>query len=149
MKFLYITLYILYTSGFDSYFYGRGEEGHFKWLFKYYLLFGIEVPLRYRVIQKINELSGIAAIYFLLGPWGVLACLIAHYFMVLDRIYYILNRQETSLQCFEEYNIHTDWLCRWWFSGKWFFRNGFTVSMFNLSAVTGLIVSYVIIAIFT
>ncbi len=170
-KLFYFILYILYASGFDSYFYGRGEKGKFKWLFKNITLFGISKPWRYRIIQKIWEVSGIVCVYLLSNPspFGyspfvkgrllvVLPCLAAHYFMVLDRLYYVFNGQEKLLRDFEINHTDVWWLKNPWFSGKFFFAEnspinergagGFTVLKFNVSALIGLIISYLIILLF-
>src|SRR5689334_480940 len=111
-----ILLYTLIASGFDSYFYGRGEKGYFKWLFHPYEWFGRDVPLRYRILQKAVELAGLTAVFIFGGLWCVAACLTCHYFMLLDRLYYIFNGQEQILKRIETYNENPYWLTPAWFS---------------------------------
>ncbi|KXK56237.1 MAG: hypothetical protein UZ05_CHB002000250 [Chlorobi bacterium OLB5] len=142
-----IAVYVLFTSGFDSYFYGRGEKGYFKWLFKHFNWFGRDVPMRYRILQKTVELGGLTAVFIFGGFWCVAACLICHYFMLLDRLYYIFNGQEENIKKYEEQNGDPFWLTPFWFSGFFFFKNGFTVAKFNTSALIGIVISLIIIII--
>lgn len=143
-----ITVYVLFTSGFDSYFYGRGEKGYFMWLFKSFKWFGRDVPMRYRILQKTVELGGLTAVFIFGGFWCVAACLICHYFMLLDRLYYIFNGQEQNIKRLETNNEDPFWLTPIWFSGHFFFKNGFTVNKFNISALLGILISLIIIILF-
>jgi hypothetical protein len=140
-----ITLYVLIVSGFDSYFYGRGEKGYYKWLFKPFNWFGREVPIRYRVLQKILETTGLALVLVVTDIYCVIACLICHYFMLLDRLYYIFNGQENGLKEAERTNANMYWLKPIYFSGYFFFKDKFTVLKFNISAIIGILISIIII----
>lgn len=120
--------YILYTSLFDSYLHPRIKPAWF-----------------YRVVQKFLELIGLYTVYYFYGIDTVAGCLVCHYFMVMDRLYYLIRSEEYVVQWYEGAGKVPDWLNRWYFSGLWLFRNYFTMHKFDLSAVSGFLIGYIII----
>ena len=139
MKVLTVIGYIILVSGFDSFFYGQHEyHNNLKWWFN--------PQWRYRILQKVVEVIGLAGVYFLAGLWCVAGCLMAHYFMLMDFLYYLWNRAAYQIFLFEQNKDNVFWLKRIYFSGYWLFPNsptdfGFKVWKFNLSALAGFILA--------
>lgn len=121
-------LYVLYTSGFDSVLYPIVKP---TWL--------------YRIIQKILEGIGLYFVYTFSGIDAVGACLLCHYFMVMDFLYYVFRNEFYKLD--EEFT-GTDkvpyWLDRIYFSGRWVFQYGFTIKKFFLSALAGVMLGGIV-----
>ena len=124
----------------------------------------VQVPL-YRVLQAANHIIFWALafiIFYRYFPWYVWAAegtgvLLSYYFMVYERLYYKIAKQESLLLTFQSENINTYWLSdRLYFSGYWLFvkkesvlfntgdtiriDNGFRLWKFDLSCLIGIAV---------
>ena len=120
--------YVLYTSIFDSILYPIVKP---TWL--------------YRVIQKTLEGIGLYIVYIFLGFDGVAGCLICHYFLVQDRLFYLFRNEEDVVRKYEGAGEVPEWLDRWYFSGKWLFKDYFSIHKFDYSLFIGLLTGYLII----
>jgi len=120
--------YVLYTSIFDSILYPIVKP---TWL--------------YRVIQKTLEGIGLYIVYIFLGFDGVAGCLICHYFLVQDRLFYLFRNEEDVVRKYEGAGEVPKWLDRWYFSGKWLFKDYFSMHKFDYSLFIGLLTGYLII----
>ena len=119
--------YVLYTSIFDSILYPVVKP---TWL--------------YRIIQKLLEGIGLYAVYTFWGIDTVVACLVCHYFLVQDRLFYLLRNEEDVVRWYEGAGKVPDWLNKWYFSGKWMFKDYFSMHRFDLSLFIGLVTGYCI-----
>ena len=122
--------YVLYTSIFDSILYPIVKP---TWL--------------YRVIQKILEGIGLYIVYIFLGFDGVAGCLICHYFLVQDRLFYLFRNEEDIINTYEytRGKARPFWLVRIYYSGAWLFKDYFSMHRFDYSAFIGLLTGYLII----
>ena len=120
--------YVLYTSIFDSILYPVVKP---TWL--------------YRIIQKLLEGIGIYAVYTFWGIDTVVACLVCHYFLVQDRLFYLLRNEEDVVRWYEGAGKVPDWLNKWYFSGYWMFKDYFSIHRFDLSLFIGLVAGYIIV----
>ena len=105
--------YIALCVGLDAWIYGiqyeRNRLNGKDWPFPARLLMpkitpnmytGNETP--YRIVQKIWEIGGAAAVCFILGSWiPALGLLIAHYMGTFERLYYLVLRQGAILNGYE------------------------------------------------
>ena len=119
--------YVLYTSIFDSILYPVVKP---TWL--------------YRIIQKLLEGIGIYAVYTFWGIDTVVACLVCHYFLVQDRLFYLLRNEEDVVRWYEGAGKVPDWLNKPYFSGYWMFKDYFSMHRFDLSLFIGLLTGYCI-----
>lgn len=120
---LVLLAYIIYASGFDS------------------ILYPIVKPTWvYRIIQKELEALGLLIVFLVSGIDWAVACLLPHYFMTMDYLFYVFRNEFKSLrEEYEQKNKVPFWLNRIYFSGKWVFQYSFTVEKFALSALTGIV----------
>ena len=113
-----------------------------EWLFEG--SFG-KVP-RYRILQKVIEISGLAAVWYF-GSWvQVIGILWAFYFMANELGYYVLLGQMWLPR--ENYiGKEVPWMRNWFQSGCWLFQKEYSYLKFLVSAfigVIGIIVSEII-----
>lgn len=148
-KLLFVISYIVLITLFDSYSYGIvyqqkiKHEGYnnpvWTWVFKESggeLEGGIVTVPRYRIIQKIIEISGLIIVFYFCGMWCTIGLLIAHYLLSFDLLFYIVLGQTSSFAFFEKYNL-TYWL-RYQYQAGYFLLNPFNAARFYVMGFAGI-----------
>lgn len=134
------------------------------WLFTIKRIGGFEGALPYyRIFQKTILITfwGLSYLFFYkqFSLWIFIIDFVigilfgAYYWMVYERKYYKLGRQEYLLIEMHLNNNNPYWLKRIWFSGYWLFKsngqdNGFRLWKFDMSFVIGLAIMYITSAVF-
>ncbi len=149
VKLIFVLFYIILITLFDSYSYGiiyqqkikreRYNNPVWTWVFKESggeLEGGIVTVPRYRIIQKIIEISGLIIVFYFCGVWCTAGLLIAHYLLSFDLLFYILLGQTGSFDFFEKYNL-TYWL-RYQYQAGYFLLNPFNAVRFYIIGFTGI-----------
>ncbi len=145
--------YIALCVGLDAWIYGiqyeRNRLNGRDWPFPARLLMpkvapnmyvGNEAP--YRIVQKIWEIGGAAAVCFILGSWiPALGFLIAHYMGTLERLYYLVLRQGSILKSYERNQSGFFHLTRWYQIGYFTLRKKFSEMTFSHMANIGFFVA--------
>lgn len=90
----------------------------------------------YRIFQKILEIGGLVAIYFLTGSWmPIIGLIIAYYFMSFDFGYYCVMNQFGLLK------TNYSHLIKWYFFGWLAFRTdteNFNIKLFIMFSLMGI-----------
>ncbi len=119
-------------------------KNQIKWLFD---MKGGNNPIRYRIFQKIYEISCLGLIFYLYGFIPVLGALGAFYFMTNEFVYYLVLDEVGLLWKYEIEQTDVYWLKHFYQSGYWFFRP-FEESVFTMSAIMGFILLCLSISIY-
>ena len=110
-----------------------------KWLsnslFKGYPMYGEMWYPYYRIYQWSLDLIAIYLVYVNCGFWATLLMLMAWFFMNKEMNYYLILGQWKELKRYEKEQLHVYWLDRIYFSGSFFFIDGFTVKSFIISYI--------------
>lgn len=133
---------LIFLTIFDCIFWGYfWEYKKSKLLFVFWELNykGKPVYPVYRTIQGLLDILAIGLIYHYGGLIPAIGFGLAWYFMVKEFMYYAFMWQWQLVLNFENHNLDTYWLKRWYFSGKWLFKNGFKFKRFVISFIIGLI----------
>ena len=151
-KLLFVLSYIVLIMLFDSYSYGIiyqqkiKREGYsnpvWTWVFKESggeLEGGIITVPRYRVIQKIIEISGLIIVFYFCGLWCTVGLLIAHYLLSFDLLFYILLNKTYLFAEFEKNNV-TYWL-RYNYQAGYFLLNPFNAVRFYIMGFSGIAIA--------
>jgi hypothetical protein len=149
VKLIFVISYIVIITLFDSFSYGviyqqkikREKYDHpvWSWVFKESggeLEGGIVTVPRYRVIQKIIEISGLIIVFYFCGVWCTIGLLIAHYLLSFDLLFYIVLGHTDSFAFFEKYNL-TYWL-RYQYQAGYFLLNPFNAVRFYIMGFAGI-----------
>lgn len=91
----------------------------------------------YRVFQGMLDIGAVYLVWRYRGIWQAGAMILAWYLMIKECLYYVLIGDLLQMQYYN--NIHLYWLERIWFAGYWIFGNGFNLTYFIISALTGLL----------
>lgn len=148
-------MYIVFITMFDVYCYGiiyqqKIKQENYKstfwqWLFWESTTSGKESDtapvsvIRYRVIQKTIEVTGIIVILYYCGLWAALGLLVSHYLLTYDLLFYIVMAQTYLFADFEK-NVNTYWLQNWYQSGYFIFKP-FNSMYFWISGLSGLVIA--------
>ena len=151
-KLLFVIGYIIIITLFDSYCYGiiyqqkikQDNNNHpvWTWVFKESgteYEGGIVTVPRYRVIQKIIEITGLIIVFYFCGVWCTAGLLIAHYLLSFDLLFYVVLGQTGSLAFFEKYNL-AYWL-RYQYQAGYFLLNPFNAVRFYVMGFSGIAVA--------
>lgn len=151
-KLLFVIGYIILITLFDSYCYGIIYQQKIKqekydnpvwiWVFKESgaeCEGGIVTVTRYRVIQKIIEITGLIIVFYFCGVWCTAGLLIAHYLLSFDLMFYIVLGQTDSFAFFENYNL-TYWL-RYQYQAGYFLLNPFNAARFYIMGFFGIAIA--------
>ena len=151
-KLLFVLSYIVLITLFDSYCFGIIYQQKIKqegcsnpvwtWVFKESggeLEGGIITVPRYRVIQKIIEISGLIVVFYFCGVWCTAGLLIAHYLLSFDLLFYILLNKTYLFAEFEKNNV-TYWL-RYSYQAGYFLLNPFNAVRFYVMGFAGIAIA--------
>jgi hypothetical protein len=151
-KLLFVISYIILITLFDSYSYGiiyqqkikqEGYSNHvWSWVFKESgdeVEGGIVTVPRYRIIQKIVEITGLIIVSYFCGVWCTAGLLIAHYLLSFDLLFYIVLDQTDLFTFFEKNNL-TYWL-RYGYQAGYFLLNPFSAVRFYIMGLSGIAIA--------
>ena len=142
-----VVAYILLGTLFDAYAYGIVYQKRIQqqgctdpvwtWVFSESVSStGIVTVPRYRVIQKVVEISGWIAVAYYGGLWCAAGVLVAHYFVSFDLLFYVFLGQTHIFVAFEETNA-TYWL-RHPYQAGYFLQDPFQGARFYALGLTGI-----------
>lgn len=151
-KLLFVICYIIFITLFDSYCYGIIYQQKIKrdnynntawtWVFKESgteYEGGIVTVPRYRIIQKVVEITGLVIVFYFCGMWCMAGLLIAHYLLSFDLLFYIVLAQTGSFAFFEKYNL-TYWL-RYQYQAGYYLLNPFNAVRFYIIGFSGIAIA--------
>jgi hypothetical protein len=111
-------------------------RGFWLWLMEPEFFYGGYEPIRYRIIQKLLEITFILISYFFGSAGEAAGLLLAHYFLTNEYGYYVLLSQ---LKFAKKYRGRVSWLTHWYQSGYWMLKE-YNYQTFRLSAIIGLLI---------
>lgn len=134
---------LIFLAALDALLYGYFyEHKKYRLLFLFWELQykgRIVLPV-YRLLQGLLDAAALFLIYTYSGLIPLAGFVIAWYSMLKEYLYYVFMWQWQVMLNFENDDIDTYWLERFYFSGFWLFRNGFKFKLFTASAFIGLII---------
>ena len=151
LKLLFVILYIVSISLFDTYCYGiiyqqKIQKENYKNPFWSWVFWesGHEtggehvIVIRYRVIQKSLEITGIIIIFYFCGIWPAIGLVLSHYHLTYDLFFYIILNQTNSFENLEK-ALNPYWLQNWYQIG-YFILKPFNTLNFYVSGIGGLLI---------